>query len=184
MVIAVVPSFNSLGIVSRNVASICGQGPCQVQPPSTCLSKVWPLPLSGLATPYRLGKVWLLPCGREALPTPVTLGWLSGAWLLPGDHRDMLLGTSFCSILDSSVGLSANIQSAGDSVPKTLVRILHPTEEDNLSPFDSEITCLCQSIEINNNIKKKHVYHQSQVRKPTGSGVEWAACSLVIGTGY
>ena len=38
----------------------------------------------------------------------------------------------------------------------------------------------CQSIEINNN---KHVYRQSQVRKPTGSGVECAECSLVIGTG-
>ena len=42
------------------------------------------------------------------------------------------------------------------------------------------ISCLCQSIEINNN---KHVYHQSQVRKPIGSGVKWAECSLIIGTG-
>ena len=31
------------------------------------------------------------------------------------------------------------------------VRILHSVEEDNLSPFDSKITCLCQSIDINNN---------------------------------
>ena len=31
------------------------------------------------------------------------------------------------------------------------VRILHWAEEDNLSPFDSNIACLCQSIEINNN---------------------------------
>ena len=31
------------------------------------------------------------------------------------------------------------------------VRILHSAEEDNLSPFDSNIACLCQSIEINNN---------------------------------
>ena len=51
---------------------------------------------------------------------------------------------------------------------------------DNLSPFDSNIACLCQSIEINNN---KHVYHQSQVRKLTGSEVEWAECLLIIGTG-
>ena len=38
------------------------------------------------------------------------------------------------------------------------VRILHLAEEheeDNLSPFDSKIACLCQSIEINNN---KHIY--------------------------
>ena len=31
--------------------------------------------------------------------------------------------------------------------------------------------------------KKKRVYCQSQVRNPTGSGVEWAGCSLIIGTG-
>ena len=41
------------------------------------------------------------------------------------------------------------------------------------------IACLCQSIEINNN---EHVYRQSQVGKPSGSGVEWAECSLIIGT--
>ena len=58
-------------------------------------------------------------------------------------------------ILDSSVGLSAGIQSAGDSVPETLwVRILHSAEEDNLSDFDSNIACLCQSIKIKNNKQK------------------------------
>ena len=29
------------------------------------------------------------------------------------------------------------------------VRILHAAEEDNLSPFHSNITCLCQTIQIN-----------------------------------
>ena len=48
------------------------------------------------------------------------------------------------------------------------VRILHSAEEGNLSPFDSKIACLYQSIAINNN---KHVYRQSQVRKPTGSWI-------------
>ena len=58
----------------------------------------------------------------------------------------------FSLILDSLVGLSAGIQSAGDSVPETLwFRILHTAEEDNLSPFNSKIACLCQSIEINSN---------------------------------
>ena len=38
---------------------------------------------------------------------------------------------------------------------RPLVPILHSAEEDCLSPFDSNIACLCQSIEINNN---KHVY--------------------------
>ena len=60
------------------------------------------------------------------------------------------------------------------------VRILYSAEEDSLSLFDSNITCLCQSIEVNNN---KHVYRQSQVRKPTGSEVEWAECLLIIGMG-
>ena len=35
------------------------------------------------------------------------------------------------------------------------VWILHSAEQDNLSPFDSNIACLCQIIEINNN---KHIY--------------------------
>ena len=61
------------------------------------------------------------------------------------------------------------------------VRILHSAEEDNLFPSYSKTACLCQSNEINNN---KHVYRQSQVRKPNGSGVEWAECSLIIRTGY
>ena len=48
-----------------------------------------------------------------------------------------------------------------------------------MSPLDLNIACLCQSIEINN----KYVYRQSQVRKSTDSGVKWAECSLIIGTG-
>ena len=67
---------------------------------------------------------------------------------------------------------------AEDSVPKTLVRMLHSAVEDNVSPFDSKTACLCQNIK-NNNIK--HVYRQSQVQKPTGNGVKWAECSLIIG---
>ena len=163
------------------------------------------------------------------------------------DHRDGLSSSSSCLILDSSVSLSARIQSAGDLVSGTpgsnpafsrgthrqsqvrkstdsgvkwaecsliigtgcrvqvlawssiaqsvcqrafsllailclgpRVQILHSAEEHNLSPFDLNIACLCQSIEINNN---KHVYRQSQVRKSTDSGVKWAECSLIIGTG-
>ena len=72
------------------------------------------------------------------------------------DHRDGLSNSSFCLILDSSVGLSAGIQSAGDWVSETpWVRILRSAEEDNLSPLDSKIACLCQSMEIYNN---KHIY--------------------------
>ena len=34
---------------------------------------------------------------------------------------------------------------------RSWVRILHSAEEDNVSPFDSNIVCLSQSIDINNN---------------------------------
>ena len=60
------------------------------------------------------------------------------------------------------------------------VQILYSAEEHNLSLFDLNIACLCQSIEIR---KNKYVYRQSQVRKSTDSGVKWAECSLIIGTG-
>ena len=77
--------------------------------------------------------------------------WGQVGWML-ADHRDGLLSLSFCLILDSSDGLSAGIQSTGEWVSETLwVRILHSAQEDNLSPFDSKIACLFQSIEINNN---------------------------------
>ena len=46
------------------------------------------------------------------------------------------------------------------------VRILHSAEEDNLSPFDSNIACLCQSIEINND---KHIY----ISPEPGAKVNW-----------
>ena len=61
------------------------------------------------------------------------------------------------------------------------VRILYSAEEDSLCPFESKIACLCLSIAINNN---KHVYRQRQVRKPSGSGVKWAECLLIVGMGY
>ena len=60
------------------------------------------------------------------------------------------------------------------------VQILHSAEEHNLSPFDLNIACLCQIIEINNN---KYVYRQSQMLKSIDSGVKWAECSLIIGKG-
>ena len=97
----------------------------------------------------------------------------------------LIIGTGcrvqvFSLILDSSVGLSAGIQSAEDWVSETCwVRILHSAEEDKLSPFDSNIACLCQSIEINNS---KYEYRQSLVRIPNGSGVRWVECLLIIGT--
>ena len=50
------------------------------------------------------------------------------------EYKDVCVYVRACVRVDvdSSVGLSAGIQSAGDSVPDTLrVRILHYTEEDN-----------------------------------------------------
>ena len=97
------------------------------------------------------------------------------------DHRDGLSSSRFLAW--SSIAQSVCQQAFSLLVNRYLrpwVRILPSAEEDNLSPFDSNIACLCQSIEINNN---KHVYRQSQVRKPIGSKVEWAECLLIIGTG-
>ena len=102
-------------------------------------------------------------------------------WML-ADHRDGLSSSSFVawSSIAQSVCQRALSLLAIWCLRPWWVRILPSAEEDNLSPFDSNIACLCQSIEINNN---KHVYRQSQVRRPNGCGVEWAECSLIIGKG-
>ena len=64
--------------------------------------------------------------------------WGQVGWTLAG-HRDGLSSSIFSLILNSSVGLSAGIQSVRDWISETLwVRILHSAEEDNLSPFDSK----------------------------------------------
>ena len=104
--------------------------------------------------------------------------WLTDRQIEQPTHNDENttftgLSSFYSLILDSSVALSAGIQSA-------LGSILYSAEEDILSPFDSKIACLCQSIGINNN---KHVYRQRQVRIPNGSGVEWAECSLILEMG-
>ena len=72
------------------------------------------------------------------------------------DHRDGLLGSSFCLILDNSVGLWVGTQSVGDFVYQTSeVRVLPLAEEDNLSHFVWKTACLCQRIKIDN----KHVLY-------------------------
>ena len=114
--------------------------------------------------------------GANAKPLWGRVGWMLADHIIGMDCRVQ----GFSLIFDSSVVLSAGIQSAGDSVRETLwVRTLYSAEMDNFSPFDSKIACLCQSIGINN----KHVYRQSQVRMLSGSGVEWAECLVIIGTG-
>ena len=88
----------------------------------------------------------------------------------------LIIGTDCCSL-----GLWECIQSPGEEMSWDFqVRIQHSTEEDILSPLDSNIAYLCQTIEINNN---KHVYCQSKVQKPNCSKGKWAECSLIIGTG-
>ena len=97
------------------------------------------------------------------------------------DHRDGLSSSRFLAW--SSIAQSV-CQRAFSLLPiwclRPRVQILPSAEEHNLSPFDLYNSCLCQSIEINNN---KYVYRQSQVRKSTDSGVKWAEYSLIIGTG-
>ena len=83
------------------------------------------------------------------MPNSSGVGWAECSLIMGLGCRVQV----FSLILDSSVGLSAGIQSAGDSVPEILWVRMHSAEEDNLSPFESKIACLCQSIEINN----KHV---------------------------
>ena len=97
------------------------------------------------------------------------------------DHRDGLSSSRFLawsSIAQSVCQRAFSLLAIWCLRPR--VQILHSAEEHNLSPFDLYNSCLCQSIEINNN---KYVYRQSQVRKSTDSGVKWAECSLIIGTG-
>ena len=106
--------------------------------------------------------------------------WGQVGWML-ADHRDGLSSSSFLAW--SSIAQSV-CQRAFSLLAiwclRSRVQILHSAEEHNLSPFDLNIAYLCQSIEINNN---KYVCRQSQVRKSTDSGVKWAECSLIIGTG-
>ena len=91
--------------------------------------------------------------------------WTTGSW-------------RSCLSLEVSGGREFDPRRVHDNVSVPLwVYMRFPVPEHH---FDSNIACLCQSIEINNN---KHVYRQSQVRMPNGCGVEWADCSLIIGIG-
>ena len=100
-----------------------------------------------------------LACARASKltsPEPVAKAkwqWGRVGWML-ADHRCGLF------LAWSSVDLSAGIQSAGDSVPKTLVQILHLAVEDNVSPFDLKIACLCQSIETKKRLWVKSYWVQ------------------------
>ena len=80
----------------------------------------------------------------------------------------------------SSIAQSGGIKSAGDLVSEPLGSNPAFSRGRQLVSFRFESRLLCPSIEIN---KNKHVYRQSQVRKPTASGVEWAEYSLIMGTG-
>ena len=90
--------------------------------------------------------IWI-PCTKAAIFQPVFLRYTYVFYFI---ERFVCLRVCVCA-----------------RVYSVWVQILHSAEEDNLSPFDLNIACLCQS----------------QVRKPIGSGVEWAECSLIIGTG-
>ena len=84
-------------------------------------------------------------------------------------------------ILDSSVGLSGSIQSAGDLVsgtPGSNPAFCRGTQLVSFR-FDYRLP-VPEHREIKNN---KYVYRQSQVRKSTDSRVKWAECWLIIGTG-
>ena len=68
------------------------------------------------------------------------------------DHRDGLSSSSvlaWSSIAQSVCQRAFSLLAIWCLGPR--VQILHSAEEHNLSPFDLNIACLCQSIEFNNN---------------------------------
>ena len=78
------------------------------------------------------------------------------------DHRDGLSSSSFLawsSIAQSVCQRAFSLLAIWCLGPR--VQILHSAEEHNLSPFDLNIACLCQSLEINNN---KYVYRQPDAK--------------------
>ena len=98
----------------------------------------------------------------------------------------LMLGTgcwvqAISPILNTSVVFSVGIQSAGDSVPETLVHILHSAKEVNFSHIYPKITCLCWIIGTDNN----NMYiTRARCKSQPAVGVKWAECSLTIETGY
>ena len=97
---------------------------------------------------YGLSPIWWYHQSQVRKPTGSGVEWVECSLIIGTGCRVQV----FSLIIDSSVGLSTGIQSAGDLISETLwVRIIHSAEENNLSPFDSNIACLCQSIESNNN---------------------------------
>ena len=95
------------------------------------------------------------------------------------DHRDGLSSSRFLSWSSIAQSVCQWAFSLLDiRFQRPWVRILHSAEEDNLSPFDSKIACLCRSIAISHNkhvcmyaciyvrtYVRMYVYRQSQVPK-------------------
>ena len=85
------------------------------------------------------------------------LKWFSGNWqsettkLNRPIHTHTLSLSIYISIFILSLSININLLAIWCLIP--WVQILHSAEEDNLSPFDLNIACLCQSIEIDN----KHI---------------------------
>ena len=107
--------------------------------------------------------------------------WGQVGWML-ADHRDGLSSTSFLawsSIAQSVCQRAFSLFAIWCLGSRVQILLSAAAEEHNLSPFDLNIACLSQSIEINN----KHVYRHGQVRMPNGCGVERAECALIIGMG-
>ena len=88
------------------------------------------------------------------LGAKVNWQWGQVGWML-ADHRNGLSSSSFLawsSIAQSVCQRAFSLLAIWCLGPRD--QILHSAEEHNLSPFDLNIACLCQSIELNNN---KHV---------------------------
>ena len=87
------------------------------------------------------------------------------------DHRDVLFNSSFRLILDSSVGLSSGIQSAGDSVPETLgsnPAFSRGRQTTCLLSSRKSLACACASA---SKLTTTNMYESSTVYSPGGSTI-------------
>ena len=108
--------------------------------------------------------------------------WFTENISLPRSNIDYLLKclSIICRKLTSSQKRKT-IRSFASNVLTNIYKNILNKHNTKTAQISLKIACLCHSIKINNN---KHVYRQSRVQKTTGSAVEWAECSLIIGTGY
>ena len=89
---------------------------CIQQRNTTCLLSIWISLACARASKLTTTNMYIARARCESQLTVGQVGWMLA------DHRDGLSSSSFSLILDSSVGLSASIQSAGELVFKSCIQ--------------------------------------------------------------